>query len=86
MKTLLFAILLSGPAYADDDREESSEPREVVYKQRTEIDFEGLEIQGELVKPQGALLLERQRASFNPLIKLRTDFDDEMEQSVDQIK
>ena len=86
MKTLLFTILLSGPAYADDDREESNEPREVVYKQRTEIDFEGLEIQGELVKPQGALLLERQRASFNPLIKLRTDFDDEMERSVDQIK
>ena len=85
MKTLLFAILLSVPAHADD-QEESGESREVVYKQRTEIDFEGLEIQGELVKPQGALLLERQRASFNPLIKLRTDFDDEMDRSVDEIK
>ena len=83
MKTLIFVMLLATPVSAGDEQEES---REVVYKQRTEIDFEGLEIQGELVKPQGALLLERQRASFNPLIKLRTDFDDEMEHSVDEIK
>ena len=50
------------------------------------IDFEGIEIQGQLVKPQGALLLDRRSATFNPLIKLRTDFDDEMERSVDEIK
>ena len=52
----------------------------------TEIDFEGVEVAGELVKPQGALLLDRKRANFNPLIKLRTDFDEEMEKSVDEVK
>ena len=83
MTTLLLAILLFAPAHAGDEEEES---RDVVYKQRTEIDFEGVEIQGQLVKPQGALVLDRKRASFNPLIKLRTDFDDEMNKSVDEIK
>ena len=39
-----------------------------------------------MVKPQGALLLDRKRGSFNPLIKLRSDFNDEMDKSVDQIK
>ena len=49
-------------------------------------DFEGVEIQGELVRPQGSLILDRKRAQFNSMIKLRTDFDDEMDKSVDEIK
>ncbi len=53
---------------------------------RTEIDFEGVEVAGELVKPQGALLLDRKRANFNPLIKLRPDFNEEMDQSVNLVK
>jgi hypothetical protein len=72
--------LLSSGAQAQD------EDRKVIYKERTEIDFEGLDVAGELVKPQGALLLDRKKASFNPLIKLRSDFNDEMAQSVDEIK
>jgi hypothetical protein len=71
-------VILSPTALAQDD--------EVTYKERTEIDFEGVEVAGELVKPQGALLLERKRASFNPLIKLRTDFNPEMSQSVNNVK
>tara|TARA_R100000152_G_C6547711_1_gene23422 strand:- start:119 stop:367 length:249 start_codon:yes stop_codon:yes gene_type:complete len=82
MGHFLLLLLVSSPAYAD---ESENEP-EVIYKQRTEIDFEGLEIEGELIKPQGALLLDRRRAHFNPLIKLRRDFDDEMDKSVNEIK
>lgn len=82
MKTLFLLSLLSAAVYADEPEEEPK----VVYKQKTEIDFEGLEIEGELLKPQGSLLLGRQAAKFNPLIKLRTDFDDEMDKSVQEIK
>ena len=78
---LTAAAFLSAPAFAQD----AEEPK-VVDKSRTEIDFEGVEVDGELVKPQGALLLDRKRANFNPLIKLRTDFDDEMDKSVDEVK
>jgi hypothetical protein len=78
---LLTTALVSTPAFAQDEEEVK-----VVYKSRTEIDFEGVEVDGELVKPQGALLLDRKRANFNPLIKLRTDFDDEMDKSVDEVK
>ena len=82
-KMKLFIIilsLLSTSAFAQDG------DRKVVYKQKTEIDFEALNIDGELVKPQGALLLDRKKGSFNPLIKLRQDFNTEIEQSVDLIK
>ncbi len=78
----IIILLLSGTAYADEKEEEPK----VVYKQRTEIDFEGVEIDGELVKPQGSLVLDRRHAKFNPMIKLRTDFDDEMDKSVQEVK
>ena len=49
MKVLFIIIsLLSTTAFAQDG------DRKVVYKQKTEIDFEALNIDGELVKPQGA--------------------------------
>ena len=73
-------ILIVNLAFAQD------EGRDVKYKSRTEIDFEGVDVTGQLVKPQGALLLDRKRASFNPLIKLRTDFNPEMSASVTEIK
>ena len=78
----MLIFLFSNVAYADENKEEPK----VVYKQKTEIDFEGVEIDGELVKPQGALLLDRKRAQFNSMIKLRTDFDDLMEDTVSEIK
>jgi hypothetical protein len=78
--------MFSGLAYAQDEEVDAETGRKVIYKQKTEIDFEGVEVAGELVKPQGALLLDRKRASFNPLIKLRTNFDEEMALSVDEVK
>jgi len=83
MRSVLFAaaLMVSGTALAQD----SSESR-VKYKERTVIDFEGVDVTGELVKPSGALLLDRRKAQFNPLIKFRRDFNLEMKQSVDQVK
>lgn len=77
----ILIFLLSSVAYANDEEE----PR-VVYKQKTEIDFESVEIQGELVKPQGSLVLERKRAQFNSMVWIRSDFDNEMDKSVEEVK
>ena len=75
----MFLLVFMNLAIAQEDRS-------VKYQKRTEIDFEGVDVSGELVKPQGALLLDRKRASFNPLIKVRTDFNIEMSDSVREIK
>ena len=77
---LCIIIMLTSLGFAQE------QDRDVRYKQKTEIDFEGVDVEGTLVKPQGALLLDRKRASFNPLIKLRTDFNPEMTMSVNEIK
>lgn len=77
----------SGVARAQDaGGEDGGDGRKVTYKQKTEIDFEGLDVNGELVKPQSALVLDRKKAAFNPLIKFRENFNPEMEQSIDEIK
>jgi hypothetical protein len=63
---------------------ENEEPK-VVYKKETTIDFEALDIEGELVKPQESIILERKRAVFNPLIQLKKDFNQEMSNSLNDI-
>jgi len=63
-----------------------AEEAQIVYKQKTEIDFEGVDVEGQLVKPEGQLITEREIAQFNPLIKLRYNFNEEMSQSVNDIK
>ena len=60
--------------------------RQIRYQKETEIDFDGLEIEGELIKPTGALIVERSGVKFNPLIELRTDWNHEMAASVTLIK
>ena len=79
---LILSLLFPFPANA----QERGDNERIIYKQRTEIDFEGVDIQGELVKPQGTLLLDRRAASFNPLIKLRENWNLEIKESIRIVK
>lgn len=86
-RLLVIALLsFAAPAAFAQDDEESGDDKKVQYKAKTEIDFEGLDVSGELVKPAGSVVAETKRAAFNPLIRLRTDFAQEMVESVDEIK
>ena len=73
-------LVLASLAFANDDE------KKVIYKSMTEIDFEDLEIEGVLQRPQSALVLERKKASFNPLVKLRVNFNEEIEESVQEVR
>jgi hypothetical protein len=79
------AAAFTGPALAQDVDDVDAGAR-VLYKQKTEIIFEDLNVAGEIVKPQDVLVGEHKRALFNPLIRIRADFDPEMVQSVDEVK
>jgi hypothetical protein len=81
----VFILLVALIAWADD-AEEEVDGRKVVYNSRTEIDFEEVEVDGQLVKPEGHLLLDRKRATFNPLIKLRRNWDTEITESLKEIE
>lgn len=80
---LLFAAI-STSAFAQEETDDAG--RQIKYKERTEIDFEGVDVNGEMIKPTGALLIDVQRKKFNPLIWRREDFKTEMKQSVDEVK
>ena len=64
---------------------QADEPK-VVYKEKTEIDFEAVDIEGRNKKPRQTLITETNRVIFNSLINLRTEWVHEMEQSVNDIK
>ena len=84
----MLSIFLIGVALASDSDaslDETSD-RKVIYRQKTEIDFEALDIEGILVKPSSSLILERNKAAFNPLVKIRTDWNDMIEESIDEAK
>lgn len=88
--TALAILGIAAPAFAQDETTSATETddsgRAVKYKARTEIDFEGVDVNGELVKPQGQLLLDRRKAKFNPLIQMRDNWDIEMKESIDEVK
>lgn len=81
---LAAAVFFSGFAYADPL--ETSEDVEIRYRARTEIDFEGVDVAGTLVRPQGSLILDRKKGAFNPLIRLREEFNDEISDSTGLIR
>ncbi|MBN2799036.1 MAG: hypothetical protein JXX28_07800 [Deltaproteobacteria bacterium] len=84
MTAVVLLPLLASTATAQEVDAETG--RQIKYKARTEIDFEGVDVTGELVKPQGQMLIDRRKADFNPLIRLREDFNAEMRMSVDEVK
>ncbi len=79
--TALLGLAVAAPlAVAQDDE------ANVQYKKKTEIDFDDVGVDGELKKPHGAYLLDKRQSSFNPLIRLKEDFNQEMVESVNQIR
>ena len=70
----------------DDVNVVEEDGKKVIYKAKTEISFEGVDVEGEIKKPAGAYLLDRKKSKFSPLIKFRQDFDTEMLASVHEVK
>lgn len=94
MKALLLSLAtlvllpVSDAKAQDSDGDTVADPEggNVRYRKKTEIDFEDVSVDGELKKPQGALVLDKRQTTFNPLIRPREDFNQEMVESVNQIR
>jgi len=80
---LIAGLFVATPALAQDAE---GADRQIKYKDRTVIDFEGVDVSGELQKPSGVLLMDVKKTRFNPLIRFREDFDREMIESIDEVK
>ena len=73
-------LLVPSPATPQDNNSN------VRYKQRTEIDFEDVNVEGALKVPHGSYLLEKRQSRFNPLIRLKENFNQEILDSVQQVR
>ena len=58
---------------------------EVMYKKTTIIDFSDVTITGELTKPEGSYLMNKKKANFDLLIRVRDNFLPEMIKTVDNL-
>ena len=94
LKRSVLIALLSLPALAQDKPAPGEErpgvkvvrePDKVVVRKRTVIDFNDVTVEGELTKPEGSYVLDRSRTHFNSLIRLRDDFNPELQKSADNL-
>lgn len=76
--TLVYTSLF-GNAFAQNAGSDSESD-----KIRT-IDFERVEVQGQLDGPDGAHVKENTRAVFHPLVQLRRSFSEEMQHSINNL-
>ena len=85
---------LAPAAFALDDVDEdlsevqveAETGKKIRYRKRTELDFETLNLEATIQKPSGVLHNEPPRPIFNPLIRLRDEWNDEMRSSLDAVK
>lgn len=83
LAVVAFGVTAARPAQAQERVVQEAD--RTVYRERTVIDFTGVVLEGELKKPSGTVMLHRGRTEFDSLIRLRGDFQQELEKSVEQL-
>jgi hypothetical protein len=82
-------LALSSLAFAQDEGGAAAaggaEPETTMYKKTTIIDFSDVTITGELTKPEGSYLMNKKKANFDLLIRVRDNFLPEMIKTVDNL-
>ena len=77
------AVLAAAPALAEE--KVIQEADRTVYRKKTVIDFTDVSVEGELTKPEGSYSVSKKKTRFDSLVKVRTDFNPELKQSVDNL-
>jgi hypothetical protein len=87
LKKAVLIALLSLPALAEEKPgvKVIQEADKVVVRKRTVIDFNDVTVEGELTKPEGSYVLNRNRTRFRSLVRLRDNFNPELQKSADNL-
>ncbi len=88
MKRILAGVVLGslalGGAAAAEEKVIHEQDR-TVYKKKTVVDFNDVTLEGDLTKPEGSYLVDKKKARFSSLIRLRDNFLPELQRSVDNL-
>jgi len=92
LSIFLLAMALAAPARAATSAGETKpgvriiqEPDKVIVRKKTVIDFNDVTVEGELTKPEGSYLQSRSRTRFHSLVRLRDNFNPELQKSADNL-
>ena len=88
MKKAILVALLSLSAFAKEKQgvKVIREADKIVVRKRTVIDFNDVTVEGELTKPEGSFVLNRNRTRFRSLVRLRENFNPELQKSADNLQ
>ena len=88
LKKAILIALLSLPVFAEEKRgvKVIQEADKIVVRKRTVIDFNDVTVEGELTKPEGSYVLDRSRTRFRSLVRLRENFNPELQKSADNLQ
>jgi len=84
IRSIVLATVFAVPAFAEGGKV-IQEADKVVIRKRTVIDFNDVTVEGELTKPEGSYLMNRNKTRFQSLIRLRDNFNPELQKSADNL-
>ena len=61
------------------------EPDKTIVRKKTVVDFTDVAVEGELSKPEGSYVIDRNKTRFQSLVKVRDNFVPELQKSVDNL-
>jgi hypothetical protein len=82
---VVIAVVMAAaaPSFAED--KVVREADRVVTRKKTVIDFTDVAVEGELTKPEGSYSVSKKKTTFRTLIKVRDNFNPELQKSVDNL-
>ena len=87
VRRAVLIVLLALPALAEEKPgvKVVQEADRIVVRKRTVVDFNDVTVEGELTKPEGSYVLNRNRTRFRSLVRLRDNFNPELQKSADNL-
>ena len=81
----VLGVLLTGAVPALAEEKIIYEPDKTIVRKKTVVDFTDVAVEGELTKPEGSYVLDRNKMRFQSLVKIRDNFVPELQKSVDNL-
>ena len=87
VRRAVLIVLLALPALAEEKPgvKVVQEADRIVVRKRTVIDVNDVTVEGELTRPEGSYVLNRNRTRFRSLVRLRDNFNPELQKSADNL-
>lgn len=74
--TLLFSVFSTSTVLA----------KKVEYRKTQEVNFDAVDVDGQVRNPDGAYVVQKRVIDFLPLYKVRRNFDESIKESVEYVK